>query len=116
MITFRETLDSIERLTELLSHGKDDRTSFDRAVVNLTDLQSMLDRERLSQFRSPNSLAEYIERVAISQLAGIHDSLQVSADAHFDRLQAAQELSERLQARLRAVTEGANGGFFDGMS
>jgi hypothetical protein len=53
--------------------------------------------------------------VATPQLAGIHDSLALSASAHFDRLEAAQELSERLQARLRAVTESSNGGFFDGM-
>jgi hypothetical protein len=115
MITFREMLDSVERLTALLHAGEEDRAAFDRAFGNLADLKSMLDRERLTQFRSQTTLAEYIERVATPQLAGIHDSLALSASAHFDRLEAAQELSERLQARLRAVTESSNGGFFDGM-
>jgi hypothetical protein len=116
MITFREMLDSVERLSELLQHGGEDRTPIDRAVLNLTDLQSMLDRERLSQFRSAASLVEYIERVAVPQLAGIHDSLRLSAEVHFDRLEDAYQLSQRLQARLRTVSEGGSGAFLDGMS
>lgn len=116
MISFRETLDSVERLSELLRHGREDRTSIDRAVLDLGDLQSMLNRERLSQFGSASTLAEYIERVAIPQLAGIHDSLRLSAGAHFDRLNDAYQLSERVQARLRTVSDGGSGGFLDGMS
>jgi hypothetical protein len=116
MITFRETLDSVERLSELLRHGREDRTSIDRAVTDLADLQSMLDRERLAQFRSTATLAEYIERVAVSQLEGVHDSLRLSAGAHFDRLEDAYRLTQRLQARLNTVSDGGNEGFLDGMS
>jgi hypothetical protein len=116
MITFREMLDSVERLTESLRLGGEDRTSIDRAVLNLADLQLMLDRERLSQFRSMATLVEYVERVAVPQLAGIHDSLRLSAGAHFDRLDDAYQLSERLQGRLRTVSNGGNEGFLDGMS
>lgn len=116
MITFREMLDSVERLSELLRHGREDRTSLERALLDLADLQSMLSRERLSQFRSSTTLAEYIERVAVSQLAGILDTLRLSAGAHFDRVDDAYQLSERLQARLRTVSEGGSGGFLDEMS
>ena len=113
MITFREMLDSVERLSRLLQQAKVDSASINRAVVDLADLQSMLSRDRLAQFQSTATLIEYIERVAVPQLAGIHDSLRVSAGAHFEGLDDAQQLSERLQAQLRTVTDGGGGGFLD---
>ena len=111
MITFREMLDSVERLSKLLQQAKGDGASINRAVVDLADLQSMLSRERLAQFQSTATLVEYVERVAVPQLAGIHDSLRLSAGAHFETLDDAQQLSERLQGRLGTVTDG--GGVLD---
>jgi hypothetical protein len=113
MITFRETLDSVQRLDDLLAAGRDDQVAFDRALRNLADLQDMLSHERLASSKSVNTLLEYIERVAVPQLFGVRESLSVSANTHFDRLSTASEMAARLRTRLQVVADDSQSGYLD---
>lgn len=107
MISFRETLDSISRLVELLRTASEAETTFRRSVASLTDLQTILDRVRVRSFNTPAEMAEYIERVAIPQLHGIRDTLDVTTAAHFSKMRTAAELASRLELRLQALAEGS---------
>jgi hypothetical protein len=106
MISFREMLDSISRLVELLKTTSEAETTFRRSVANLTDLQTMLGRARVRQFQTPAEMADYIERVAIPQLNGIRDTLEVTTNGHFGKMRTAAELAGRLELRLQALAEG----------
>jgi len=107
MISFREMLDSISRLAELLKTTAEAETTYSRSIASLSDLQAMLDRARLRQFKTPAEMADYVERVAIPQLNGIRDTLEVTSSGHFSKMRAASELAGRLELRLQALSEGS---------
>jgi len=107
MISFREMLDSISRLAGLLKTSAEAETTFRRSVASLTDLQTMLDRARVRQFKTPAEVADYIERVAVPQLNGIRDTLEVTTDGYFGKMRSATELAGRLELRLQALAEGS---------
>jgi hypothetical protein len=107
MISFREMLDSISRLAELLKTTGEAETTYRRSVASLSDLQTMLDRARVRQFKTPAEMGEYIERVAIPQLNGIRDTLEVTTTGHFSKMRTATELARRLELRLQALAEGS---------
>lgn len=113
MISFREMLDSVSRLSEILKTTAETETTFRRSAASLTDLRTMLDGGRLRQFKSPAEVADYVERVAVPQLNGIRDSLEVATDGHFGRMRKATELAGRLALRLQALSEGTVDGFLD---
>jgi hypothetical protein len=107
MISFREMLDSISRLAGLLKTTSEAETMYRRSAASLSDLQTMLDRARMRQFKTPGEMAEYIERVAIPQLNGIRDMLEVTTNGHFSKMRTATELAGRLELRLQAIVEGS---------
>ncbi len=113
MISFREMLDSVSRLSEILKTTAETETTFRRSAASLTDLRTMLDGGRLRQFKTPAEVADYVERVAVPQLNGIRDSLEVATDGHFGRMRKATELAGRLALRLQALSEGTVDGFLD---
>jgi hypothetical protein len=107
MISFREMLDSIDRLADLLKTSAETETTYRRSIASLSDLQTMLDRARMRHFQTPAEMAEYIERVAIPQLNGIRDTLEVATNTHFGKMRTATELAGRLALRLQALSEGS---------
>jgi hypothetical protein len=107
MISFREMLDSVSRLADILKTTAETETTYRRSAASLTDLRTMLDGARLRQFRTPAEAAEYIERVAVPQLNGIRDSLEVTTNSHFSKMKTATELAGRLELRLQALSEGS---------
>lgn len=111
MISFREMLDSISRLAEILKTTAETETTFRRSAASLTDLGTMLEGPRLRQFKSPAEVADYVERVAIPQLNGIRDSLEVTTAGHFGKMRTATELAGRLELRLQALSEGTVDGY-----
>lgn len=111
MISFREMLDSVSRLAAILKTTVEAETTFQRSASGLTDLRTMLEASRLRQFKSPAEAAEYIERVAIPQLNGIRDSLEITTAAHFGMMRTATELAGRLELRLQALSEGTVDGY-----
>ncbi len=111
MISFREMLDSVSRLSAILKTTAEAETTFQRATTSLSDLRTMLDTPRLRQFKTTAEVAEYVERVAIPQLNGLRDSLEITTAAHFGMMRTATELANRLELRLQALSEGAVDGF-----
>jgi hypothetical protein len=111
MISFREMLDSVSRLAAILKTTAEAETTFQRSTSSLTDLRTMLDGPRLRQFKTPGEMADYIERVAIPQLNGLRDSLEITTASHFGMMRTATELARRLELRLQALSEGAVDGF-----
>jgi hypothetical protein len=107
MISFREMLDSVSRLADILKTTAETETTYRRSAASLTDLRTMLDGARLRQFRTPAEAAEYIERVAVPQLNGIRDSLEVTTNSHFSKMKTATGLAGRLELRLQALSEGS---------
>jgi len=111
MISFREMLDSVSRLAEILKTTAETETTLRRSAASLSDLRTMLDGGRLRQFKTPAEVADYVERVAVPQLNGIRDSLEVATDGHFGKMRTATELAGRLELRLQALSEGTVDGF-----
>jgi hypothetical protein len=111
MISFREMLDSVSRLAEILKTTPETESTFRRSVAGLTDLRTMLEGSRLRQFKTPAEVADYVERVAVHQLNGIRESLEVTTASHFGKMRTATELAGRLELRLQALSEGTDDGF-----
>ena len=111
MITFPETLDSLERLSENL-HAID---NLDTCVLStLKELDGFLATLQYSHeknFQSPDEALAYIDQVLIPQLRGIRDSLVASAEPPIRNLKVASEQTDRLVLRLRMVVDGDVGEF-----
>jgi len=111
MISFREMLDSVSRLAEILKTSAETETTFQRSTTSLTDLGTMLEAARLRHFKTPAEVADYIDRVAVTQLNGIRDSLEIATASHFAKMRTATELAGRLELRLQALADGAVDGY-----
>jgi hypothetical protein len=111
MISFREMLDAVDRLAEILKGTAADEATFHRSAENLNDLRAILESPRVRQLKSAGEVADYLARVAIPQLAGIHDSLVVASQSHFNHMRLAHELAGRLEERLHALSDGTVDGF-----
>lgn len=111
MISFREMLDSVSRLAEILKTSAETETTFQRSTTSLTDLRTMLEGGRLRHFKTPAEVVDYIERVAVPQLNGIRDTLEITTASHFGKMRTANELAGRLELRLQALSEGAVDGY-----
>ncbi len=107
MISFREMFDAVGRLAQILKGTNVDEATFQRTAENLNDLRAILEAPRLRQLQSAGEVVDYLSRVAIPQLAGIHDSLVVASQSHFNHLRLAHELAGRLEVRLQALADGS---------
>ncbi len=107
MITFRETLDGLDRLSELLRSAPDVESAVGQALSGLADLRSMLESPRVRQARSPEELKDYVERVVLPQLAGVRDALEIGTTDRFKRLRTAGDQVERMVLRLRMLIDGS---------
>ena len=112
MISFREMLDGIQRIGDLLKATEDVEEAVERSKASLIDLRTMLDSERLRQFESTDELVDYIQRVAIPQLTGARDTLEGASDPHFKRLNLASEQASKLMVRLQMLDDTSLGGLF----
>jgi hypothetical protein len=50
---------------------------------------------------------DYVERVILPQLTGLHDALQIGTDDSFKRWRAAADQTERLILRLQMLVDGS---------
>ncbi len=111
MISFREMTDAVDRLASILKGTSADEATFQRTAENLNDLRAILESPRVRQLKSSGEVADYLARVALPQLAGIHDSLVVASQTHFNHMRLAHELASRLEVRLQALADGSVDGF-----
>jgi hypothetical protein len=112
MISFRETLDAIQRISDLLKASEDIEESVERSKAALHDLRTMLDADRLRQFETAGELADYIHRIAIPQLTGAEDTLEGASAAYLKRLKMASEQTNKLMVRLQMLDDASLGGLF----
>ena len=107
MITFRETLDGLQNVSELLKTALEAEGAVQRNLASLADLRAMLESPRVRKATGPLEVRDYVERVVLPQLTGLHDSLQIGTDKSFKRLRAASEQTERLIVRLQMLVDGS---------
>ena len=107
MITFRETLDGLQNVSELLKTALEAEGAVQRNLASLADLRAMLVSPRVRKATGPLEVRDYVERVVLPQLTGLHDSLQIGTDDSFKRLRAASEQTERLIVRLQMLVDGS---------
>ncbi|HET7010907.1 MAG TPA: hypothetical protein VFI11_09050 [Anaerolineales bacterium] len=107
MITFRETMDGLQRLNELLRTVPDVEEAVQRALHGLADLRSMLESPRARQAPGTQEVRDYIDRVVLPQLMGVRDALEVGTADNFKRLRTAQDQADRMMSRLQMLTDGS---------
>jgi hypothetical protein len=107
MITFRETLDGLQNVSELLKTAMEAEGAVQRNLASLADLRAMLESPRVRKATGPLEVRDYVERVVLPQLTGLHDSLQIGTDDSFKRLRAASDQAERLIVRLQMLVDGS---------
>lgn len=107
MITFRETLDGLQNVSELLKTAMEAEGAVQRNLAALADLRAMLESPRVRSATGPLEVRDYVERVVLPQLTGLHDSLRIGTDDSFKRLRAASDQTERLILRLQMLVDGS---------
>jgi len=107
MITFRETLDGLQNVSDMLKTAQEAEGAVQRNLAGLADLRAMLESPRVRRATGPLEVRDYVERVVLPQLTGLHDSLQIGTDDSFKRLRAAADQTERLIVRLQMLVDGS---------
>ena len=104
MITFDQTLDSVERILEHLKSVAELENMIDHLADNLNDFSSMLEFAHQRDFKSSDEALEYIDKILLPRLQGIVDALESGTTDPMRRLIAATEHTQRLLANLQLVT------------
>ncbi len=105
MITFHETVDSVERLNELLKATTDARSAVEHCLKYLESFAGMLEYAHSRELKSPAEALEYIDKVLLPQLNRIRDALASESEPPLKRLDAARDLTTRLLLRLQMLAE-----------
>ena len=104
MITFDQTLDSVERILEHLKSVTELDSMIEHVKDNLDDFSDMLGYAHQREFKSADEALEYIDKILLPRLQGIIDALQSGTEDPMRRLTAATEHTQRLVANLELVT------------
>ncbi len=104
MITFDQTLDSVERILEHLKSVAELDNMIDHLQDNLNDFSGMLEFAHQREFKSTEEALEYIDKILLPRLQGIIDALESGTTDPMRRLTAATEHTQRLLANLELVT------------
>ncbi len=104
MITFDQTLDSVERILEHLKSVAELDRMIEHVKDNLDDFSHMLEYAHQREFKSTDEALEYIDKILLPRLQGIVDALESGTTDPMRRLTAATEHTQRLLANLELVT------------
>lgn len=104
MITFDQTLESVQRIFEHLKSVEEVDNQLDSVRGNLQDFAEMLSYAHKRDFASAEEALSYIDKVLLPQLQGIITALESGTGPQLKRLAAASDLSRRLVANLELVT------------
>jgi len=107
MITFRETLDGMRNVSELLKTAMEAEESVERTLVGLADLRAMLQSPRVRKAEGAAQVRDYVDRVVLPQLLGLNDALKIGTDDSFKRLRSAGDQTDRLILRLQMLVDGS---------
>ncbi len=111
MITFPETLDALERLSENMHAIDRLDASIHSALNDLDGFLSLLQYSHEKDFQNAGDALEYIDTVLVPQLHGIRDSLVTSTEDPVKRIKLAGEQTDRLALRMKMVVNGDMGEF-----
>ncbi len=109
MISLRETVDSVDRLNELLKSSAELRSAVRHSLDYLTDFKAMLEYAHTKDFKDVAESLEYIDKVLIPRLSRTQDALASATDPHLKRVEQASELATRLAMRLQVLGDGGGG-------
>ncbi len=104
MITFDQTLESVQRIFEHLKSVEEVENQLVSVRDNLRDFSEMLVYAHQREFQSAQEALNYIDKVLLPQLQGIITALESGTEPQLKRLVAASDLSRRLVADLELVT------------
>jgi hypothetical protein len=110
MITFPETLDALERISENMRSVSEVETAIGDTVDNLNEYITLLEFSHEKDFKDPQEALDYIDHVLIPQLRTIIAALQAGHEEPSKRLRLASEQTNRLVMSLRMVVDGDVGG------
>jgi CRISPR/Cas system CSM-associated protein Csm2 small subunit len=108
VITFDQTLESVQRIFEHLKSVEEVDNQLESVRGNLEDFAEMLAYAHQREFTDVEEALSYIDKVLLPQLKGIMTALTSGTQDPLKRLSAASDLSRRLVANLELVT-GASG-------
>ena len=103
MITFDQTLETVQRIYEHLKSVEEIEGQLDHVRVNLRNFSEMLAYAHQKDFASADEALGYIDTVLLPQLHGIMTALESGTEDHLKRLSAATEHTQRLLASLELV-------------
>lgn len=109
MISFRETVDSVERLNEHLRSCRELSSAIAHTLEYLADFDAMLRYAHQKDFKDAAAALEYIDKVLSPRLSRTRDALASATGPQLKRLEQASELAERLSLQLRSLAEGGGG-------
>jgi hypothetical protein len=104
MITFDQTLESVQRIYEHLKSVSEIEGQLNHVRANLKNLSEMLEYAHQKDFSNTQEALAYIDTVLLPQLEGIMTALESGTQDHLKRLSAANEHTHRLLASLELVT------------
>ena len=104
MITFDQTLDSVQRILELMKSVEEVDSQIDHTRDNLADLVDMLEYAHEKDFENVEAALDYIDKVLLPRLRGINTALESGTSDPLHRLGAATDHTKRLLANLELVT------------
>ena len=111
MITFRETVDIVGRLAEMLKSASDLELALKDTSNDLASFLTMLEFSHTKNFKDADDALVYVDTVLIPQFLGIRDSLRTGTSEHLKRLRTARDLADRMIVRLRMLENGEIGDF-----
>lgn len=104
MITFDQTLDSVERILEQLKSVAELDSMINHVKENLDDFSDMLEYAHQREFANTEEALEYIDKILLPRLQGIIDALESGTADPMRQLTTATEHTQRLFANLELVT------------
>jgi hypothetical protein len=109
MVSLRETVDSVDRLNELLKSSAELRASVRHSLDYLADFKAMLEYAHTKDFKDVAEALEYVDKVLIPRLSRTRDALASGTEPQLKRLEQASELATRLSLRLQMFADGGGG-------
>lgn len=110
MITFDQTLDIVERISDQLKSVAAIESQLEHGRANLQGFLKMLDYAHQREFKSTEELLSYIDKVLVPQLQGIITAFESGTEPHLKKLHDASEHTKRLVANLQLVTGSSDDG------
>ncbi|MEW6567870.1 MAG: hypothetical protein AB1449_06840 [Chloroflexota bacterium] len=105
MITFHETVDSVERLNELMKATAEVKSAVEHSLKYLEGFTGMLEYAHTRELKHAGEALEYIDKVLLPQLNRIRDALASESEPPLKRLDMARDLTTRLLLRLQMLAE-----------